>query len=348
MTKLEELDKRSREVFRHIVDAFVETGEPVGSKSLSNRLGMSLSPATIRNVMADLETAGLLYAPHISAGRLPTEAGLRLFVHGILEIGDLTPQEQKEIEHHCKKKGKGLSDVLEDATKALSGLSRCAGVVLAPKLEAILKHVEFVNLSPGRVLVVLITEDGLVENRIIETPPGIPPSSLIEAGNYLNHRLIGKTLKEAKAQILGELEDNKTQLDLLTSKVVEDGLAIWAGKGTSTSLIIRGQSNLLQDVRHLEELNRIRTLFEALDAQEELLELLDAAIVADGVQIFIGSESNLFRLSGCSLIVSPYSADNGRVVGAIGVIGPARLNYSRIIPMVDYTAKLISKTIGKQ
>lgn len=346
MTKLEELDKRSREVFRHIVDAYVETGEPVGSKSLSSRLGVSLSPATIRNVMAELEMAGLLYAPHTSAGRLPTEAGLRLFVHGILEIGDLSPQEQKEIEHRCKTSGKSLSDVLEDATKALCGLSRCAGIVLAPKSEAILKHIEFVSLSPGRVLVVLITEDGLIENRIIEIPLGIPPSNLIEAGNYLNNRLAGKTLTEAKAQILGELEEKKSQLDLLSSKVVEEGLAIWAGKGTSASLIIRGQSNLLQDVRHMEELNRIRNLFEALDAQEELLELLDASIAADGVQIFIGSESSLFQLSGCSLIVSPYSGDKGRIVGAIGVIGPARLNYSRIIPMVDYTAKLISKSIG--
>ncbi len=346
MTKLQELDKRSREVFRHIVDAFVESGEPVGSKTLSNRLGMSLSPASIRNVMADLEAAGLLYAPHTSAGRLPTEAGLRLFVHGILEIGALNPEEQKEIEHHCKATNKNFSDILEDATKALCGLSRCAGIVLAPKSESILKHLEFVNLSPGRVLVVLITEDGLVENRIIETPAGILPSSLIEAGNYLNNRLSGKTLKEAKAQILGELEDNKTQLDLLSSKVVEEGLAVWAGKGTSTSLIVRGQSNLLQDVRHLEELDRIRLLFDALDTQEELLELLDAAIEADGVQIFIGSDNNFFQLSGCSLIVSPYSTDNGRIVGAIGVIGPARLNYSRIIPMVDYTAKLISKTIG--
>ncbi|MBI2707413.1 MAG: heat-inducible transcriptional repressor HrcA [Proteobacteria bacterium] len=347
MTKLEELDKRSREVFRHIVDAYVETGEPIGSKSLSGRLGMSLSSATIRSVMADLEGAGLLYAPHTSAGRLPTEAGLQLFVHGILEIGDLSPEERQEINHHCKATGKSLSTLLDDTTKALSGLSRCAGIVLAPKSEAILKHMEFVFLNPGRVLVVLITEDGLVENRIIETPPGLPPSSLIEAGNYLNSRLVGKTLKEAKAQILGELEDNKSQLDGLTSKVVEEGLAIWAGKGSATSLIVRGQSNLLSDVRHMEELNRIRTLFEALDAQKELLELLDASIAADGVQIFIGSESNLFKLSGCSLIISPYSTDNGRIVGAIGVIGPARLNYSRIIPMVDYTAKLISKTIGK-
>lgn len=346
MTKLEELDKRSREVFRHIVDAYVETGDPIGSKSLSDRSGMSLSPATIRNVMAELEMAGLLYAPHTSAGRVPTEAGLRFFVHGLLEIGDLAPREQKELEHRCAASGKNLSDVLEDATKALCGLSRCAGIVLAPKSEAILKHIEFVNLNSGRILVVLLTEDGLVENRIIEIPSGIPPANLIEAGNYLNHRLSGKTLTEAKAQILGELEEKKTQLDLLSSKVVEEGLAIWAGKGASTSLIIRGQSNLLQDVRHMEELNRIRSLFEALDAQEELLELLDASIAADGVQIFIGSESNLFQLSGCSLIVSPYSGDKGRIMGAIGVIGPARLNYSRIIPMVDYTAKLISKRIG--
>lgn len=346
MTKLEELDKRSREVFRHIVDSYVETGEPVGSKSLSGRLDMSLSPATIRSVMADLEANGLLYAPHTSAGRLPTEAGLRLFVHGILEIGDLAPQEQKEIDQLCKSTGKNRADLLEDATKALCGLSRCAGIVLAPKSESILKHVEFVNLSPGRVLVILITEDGLVENRIIEVPSGIPPSSLIEAGNYLNSRLAGKTLHEAKTKILGELEENRSQLNLLSADVVEKGLAIWAGKGTATSLIVRGQSNLLQDVRHVDELNRIRTLFDALDTQEELVELLDAAIAAQGVQIFIGSENDLFSLSGCSLIVSPYSADEGRVVGAIGVIGPARLNYSRIIPMVDYTAKLISKTIG--
>ncbi|MBX9785733.1 MAG: heat-inducible transcriptional repressor HrcA [Alphaproteobacteria bacterium] len=346
MTKLEELDKRSREVFRHIVDAYVETGEPVGSKSLSGRLDKSLSPATIRSVMADLEANGLLYAPHTSAGRLPTEAGLRLFVHGILEIGDIAPQEQQEIDQLCKSIGKNRADVLEDATKALCGLSRCAGIVLAPKSESILKHVEFMNLSPGRVLVILITEDGLVENRIIEVPSGIPPSSLIEAGNYLNSRLAGKTLHEAKAKILGELEENRSQLNLLSADVVEKGLAIWAGKGTATSLIVRGQSNLLQDVRHMDELNRIRTLFDALDTQEELVELLDAAIAAQGVQIFIGSENDLFSLSGCSLIVSPYSADQGRVVGAIGVIGPARLNYSRIIPMVDYTAKLISKTIG--
>lgn len=347
MTKLEELDKRSREVFRHLVDAYVKTGEPVGSKYLAGRLETSLSPATIRNVMADLEVAGFLFAPHTSAGRLPTEAGLRLFVDGFLELAELSPQEQKKIDHLCKDKSKNQEELLEEATKALCGLSRCAGLVLTPKTESILKHVEFVNLSPGRVLVILITEDGLVENRIIEVPLGIPPSSFIEAGNYLNNRLAGKTLHEARTQILGELEDNRAQLNTLSAEVVEKGLAIWAGKGASTSLIIRGQSNLLEDVRHMDELNRIRNLFQALDTQEEIVELLDAAIAAEGVQIFIGAENELFAHSGCSLIVSPYSADEGRIVDAVGVIGPSRLNYSRIIPMVNYTAKLISKKIGK-
>ena len=346
MTKIEELDKRSREIFRHIVEAYVETGEPIGSKYLSNRLEIGLSSATIRNIMADLESAGFLYAPHTSAGRLPTEAGLRLFVHGLLEIGALSPQEEQELTRQCKAKGKNLSLLLDDATKALSGLSRCAGIVIAPKSETILKHIEFVSLSSERVLVVLITEDGLVENRIIETPPGLPPSSLVEASNYLNSRLAGRTLTEARAQILGERDDNKSQLDVLTTKVVEEGLAIWAGKGTSTSLIVRGQSHLLQDVRHMEELNHIRSLFEALDTQDELLQLLDAAMEAEGVQIFIGSENNLFKLSGCSLIISPYSVQNGKIIGAIGVVGPSRLNYSRVISMVDYTAKLISRTIG--
>ncbi len=346
MTRIEELNKRSRDIFRHIVDAYVETGEPVGSKSLSSLLGMSLSPATIRNVMADLEAAGLLYSPHTSAGRLPTEAGLNMFVNGLLEIGDLSPVERQEIDAFCQDKGKNYPDVLEKATQALSGLSRCAGVVSAPKSESILKHVEFVNLNPGRVLVILITEEGLVENRIITTPPGLPPSSLVEAGNYLSSRLSGKTLREAKHKILGELEDNKAQLNQISSKLVEEGLAVWSGEGSPSSLIIRGQSNLLHDVRQLEELDQVRNLFEALDTQKEILGLLDAAIDADGVQIFIGSENSLFQHSGCSLIVSSYSADNGRIVGAVGVVGPARLNYSRIIPMVDYTAKLISKTIG--
>src|SRR5215204_3856062 len=242
-----ELNERSREIFRLIVDGYVQTGEPIGSRTLSRLLGQHLSPATIRNVMADLEDAGLLYSPHTSAGRLPTEAGLRLFVHGLLEIGNLGEDERHNIEALCAARGKSLSQALEEATAALSGLSHCAGVVVVPKQERPLKHIEFVHLGPGRALVVLVTEDGLVENRVIEVPLGTPPSTLITASNFLNAKLVGRTLDEAKASIATEVDANRTQLDELTTKLVEAGLATWSGDKTG-SLIVRGQSRLLEDV----------------------------------------------------------------------------------------------------
>src|SRR5829696_6667645 len=242
-----ELNERSREIFRLIVDGYVQTGEPIGSRTLSRLLGQNLSPATIRNVMADLEEAGLLYSPHTSAGRLPTEAGLRLFVHGLLEIGNLGEDERHNIEALCAARGKSLAQALEEATAALSGLSHCAGVVVVPKQERPLKHIEFVHLGPGRALVVLVTEDGMVENRVIEVPLGLPPSTLVAAANYLNARLIGRTLAEARDDIEGEIGSHRTQLDELTSRVVSTGIASWAGDGES-ALIVRGQANLLGDV----------------------------------------------------------------------------------------------------
>src|ERR1700740_913604 len=224
-----ELSERSREIFRLIVDSYVASGEPVGSRTLSRRIGQNLSPATIRNVMADLEEAGLLYAPHTSAGRLPTEAGLRLFVHGLLEGGRLAEDERRIIESLCAGRGKSLAQALEEATSALSGLSHCAGVVVVPKQDRPLKHLEFVHLGPGRALVVLVTEDGLVENRVIEGPLGLPPAALVAAGNYLNARLIGRTIEEARTEIEDEINSHRAQLDELTSKVVSTGLASWAG-----------------------------------------------------------------------------------------------------------------------
>ena len=340
-----ELNERSREIFRVIVDGYVATGEPVGSRTLSRRLGQNLSPATIRNVMADLEEAGLLYAPHTSAGRLPTEAGLRLFVHGLLEIGRLAEDEQRSIESLCAARGKSLSQALEEATSALSGLSHCAGIVVVPKQERPLKHLEFVHLGPGRALVVLVTEDGLVENRVIELPLGLPPAALIAASNYLNSRLIGRTIEEAQAEIVEEIASNKAQLDELTSKLVAAGLASWAG-GEGSALIVRGQANLLEDVTALTDLERLRTLFEMLETRETMLRLLDASKQGEGVQIFIGAESHLFGVTGCSVIIAPYHNSREQIVGAIGVIGPTRLNYARIIPMVDYTAKVIGRLIG--
>jgi heat-inducible transcriptional repressor len=349
--KVAQLNERSREILRLVVDAYVATGEPVGSRTLSRRMGIALSPATIRNVMADLEELGLLYAPHTSAGRLPTEAGLRLFVHGLLELGDLGQDERKSIESQCAAAGRSLPELLEEASSLLSGLSRCAGLVMAPKQDKPLKHIEFVSLGPGRALVVIVDDDGIVENRIVEVPLGMPPSSLIEASNFLAARLVGRTLAEAKEKIQRELEEHRSQLDALTQRVVETGLASWtneddSGAGTGGYLIVRGQANLLDDVTALADLERIRALFEALETKEALLRLIDATSQAEGVQIFIGAENELFSLAGCSMVIAPYSNSRNMIVGAIGVIGPTRINYARIIPMVDYTAKVIGRILG--
>ncbi|MBE9555939.1 MAG: heat-inducible transcriptional repressor HrcA [Proteobacteria bacterium] len=342
-----ELNDRSREILRHVVEAYVETGEPVGSRTLSRRLGMSLSPATVRNVMADLEEFGLLYAPHTSAGRLPTEQGLRLFVDGILQIGALTKDERTSIDSQCKVSGRNMPQVLEEASALLSGLSHCAGLVMAPKQDIRLKHIEFVNLGPGRALVVMVDEQGGVENRVIDLPLGMPASSLVEASNFVASKLVGRTLDEARTEILTEIRSQKGRLDELTGKVVEAGLATWSGDSARSGvLIVRGQANLLEDVNAIADLEHIRALFEALETKEALIKLLDAADLADGVQIFIGAENELFTLAGASMIIAPYANSEEKLVGAIGVIGPTRMNYGRIIPMVDYTAKLISRLLG--
>lgn len=344
-----ELNERSREVFRLIVEAYCETGDPVGSRTVSRQLTQALSPATVRNVMADLEGAGLLFAPHTSAGRMPTDAGLRLFVDGILEVGNVSDTERDQIEALAAAESKSADQVLEDVSSTLAGLTGAASMVFAPKSDSPLKHIEFVNLGPGQALVVLVSENGMVENRLINVPLGLPPSALVEASNYLSAKLIGRTLQEAHEEIRGELESHQVQLDDLTTRVVESGLATWSGTDdndrSNGRLIVRGQSRLLEDVTALDDLERIRTLFEALEARQEMLKLLTLADDAEGVQIFIGADNNLFNLAGCSMIVGPYRNDTNNIIGAIGVIGPARMNYARIIPMVDYTAKLIGKRL---
>ncbi len=341
-----DLNLRSREILRQIVDAYVESGEPVGSRTLSRRLGSAISPATIRNVMADLEEAGLLYAPHTSAGRLPTSAGLRLFVNGLLQMGALSVEERASIESQCAIGGRSLPDALTEATTLLSGLSGCAGLVLAPKTDRPLKHIEFISLGPGRALVVLVTADGVVENRVIEVPLDIPVSSLTTASNYLTARLAGRTLEEARAEVLAEIDNRRSELDQLTARLVQAGLATWTG-GNTGQLIVRGQANLLSmGEGGAQDLDRIRALFDLLETRETMLKLIDVTGGGEGVQIFIGAENALFDHAGCSMIVTPYTNRSEQIVGAIGVIGPLRLNYARIIPLVDYTAKVIGQLVG--
>lgn len=340
------LDPRSAAVLREIVEQYVETGEPVGSRTLSRRLPMALSPATIRNVMADLTDAGLLFAPHTSAGRLPTDRGLRLFVDGLLQLGALDEAERGTISRALEARGRSLEDTLAEASSMLSGLSSAAGLVLAPKSDGAVKHIEFVPLGPGRALVILVAADGQVENRVIETPPGLPPSALTQAANYLNARLSGLSLNELRRVVSSEIAEDRTQLDVLSSKVVEAGLATWTGEGRGGSLIVRGQARLLSDVTAVERLQTIQGLFERLETQETLLQLLELAEASDGVRIFIGAESGLFGASGVSMVVAPARNEADRIVGAIGVIGPTRINYGRIIPVVDYTARVIGRLLG--
>lgn len=347
-TQLQKLNERSRTILRRIVESYLATGEPVGSRNLSRALPIALSPASIRNVMSDLEQLGLIIAPHTSAGRLPTQLGLRLFVDGLLEVGDITPDERRQIEAQIAvRREKSVDQLLSEAGELMSGLSHCAGVVLAEKQVARLRHIEFVQLEPGRGLVILVDEDQNVENRIINLPDGLPPSALQEASNYLNTHLRGLTLAEARAELEKSLNAAKAELDVLTQKVIKAGLAEWSGVADDRkSLIVRGQSNLLKDVTAAEDLERIRQLFDAFESKQDIVELLGASETAEGVRIFIGSENKLFSLSGSSLIVAPFRDETRHVVGVLGVIGPTRLNYARIIPMVDYTAKLMSRLMG--
>jgi len=343
------LNERSREIFRQIVESYLTTGEAVRSRKLSKLLPISLSPASVRNVMSDLEQLGLIYAPHTSAGRLPTEIGLRFFVDALMQVGDLTEQDRRSIEAQVAgaHTNKSMESVLTEALQMLSGLTRSAGVVLTAKANVRLKHVEFVRLEPERALAVLVAEDGQVENRVLNVPAGLPTSSLTEAANFLNARIRGKTLVDLRVEIENAVAEGQAELDQLTQKVIAAGLASWSGgDDEDRQLIVRGHANLLEDLRALEDLERVRSLFDALETKRGVIDLLGRAERADGVRIFIGSENNLFSLSGSSTIVAPYRDHKGRIVGVIGVIGPTRLNYARVIPMVDYTARVVSRLLS--
>ena len=340
---LKDLDLRARDIFRRIVETYLETGEPVGSRTLS-RGGVRLSPASIRNTMQDLTELGLLGAPHVSAGRLPTHAGLRLFVDGLLEVGDLGEEDRKRIEARMFSHDRSLEDALNEASAILSGLAGGAGIVVTPVREAGVKHVEFVSLGADQALAVMVFEDGAVENRLMKRPAGITPSALQEASNFLNARLRGRTLAEAGAEVRAELDSARRALDEAAARLIEDGLAAWSGgEDADRALIVRGRANLLGDPSAVEDLEKVRKLFDDLEQKEQLIGLLDDVRAAEGVRIFIGAETRLFSLSGSALIAAPYMTGRQKVLGAIGVIGPARLNYARVIPLVDFTARTLGR-----
>jgi heat-inducible transcriptional repressor len=347
---LAQLNERSREIFKQVVESYLATGEPVGSRNIARIIPMTLSPASVRNVMSDLEHLGLVYAPHTSAGRLPTELGLRFFVDALMEVGNLSEQDRRNIEAQTAAAGaaKPIETVLSEVSALLSGLTRSAGVVLTHKINVRLKHIEFVRLEPERALVVLVAEDGQVENRVLDLPAGLPTSALTEASNFLNARIRGKTLAEAKTELESALLAAQAELDQLTQKIVAAGLASWSGgESDERSLIVRGHANLLDDLHVLDDLERVRHLFDDLETKRGVIDLLGLAEGAEGVRIFIGSENKLFSLSGSSTIIAPYRDGSGRIVGVIGVIGPTRLNYARIIPMVDYTAKVVGQMLSR-
>lgn len=344
-----QIDQRAREIFREIVESYLESGDPVGSRTLSKRGVSGLSPASIRNTMADLAAIGLLDAPHTMAGRRPTDLGLRFFVDSLLEISDLKEEEQRAIEARLSH-GSSIDRMLHDATDFLSGIAGGASVVLTAPHEAPVKHVEFVAVGPGQALAVLVFADNQVENRLIETPAGLPPGVLQEASNFLNASLRGRTLAEARAEVSDALVRNRAALDAAATQLIQKGLAEWSGEDAERgrSLIVRGRANLLQDAKAVEDLERVRHLFEDLEKTQNLLQVLDLAGNAESVRIFIGSENPLFSMSGSSLVVAPYMNAERKVLGALGVIGPTRMNYARVIPVIDYTARMLGRALERR
>jgi len=345
---LGDLNERSRRIFARLVETYLDTGAPVGSRTLSKSLDLALSPASVRNVMQDLEELGLLGSPHTSAGRIPTQLGLRLFVDGVLEFGDIPLEERQRIEGQIGAHDTDLSAMLNEAGALLSGLSHCASLVFAPKHEAPVKHLEFVSLGGDQALAVLVMADGTVENRVFEPPAGLTPSAMREAANFLNAHLRGRTLVEARSDLSRQIEARRAELDSLAAPLVECGIALWDNGSADRHerLVVRGRANLLEEGQTAEDIERMRRLFDDLEQKRDLAHLIELAEGGDGVRVFIGSENKLFSLSDSSVVISPYADQNRQVIGAIGVIGPTRLNYGRIVPIVDYTARLIGRIVS--
>ena len=348
-TILTEMNDRSREVFRRVVESYLNSGDPVGSRTLTRTMSEKLSAATIRNTMQDLEFLGLLDSPHVSAGRIPTQLGLRMFVDGLMEVGTIDDQDRAKIESSMDRDDGNVTSLLDQVGAALSGITRSASLVLAPKQETAIKHIEFVSLSPDRALVVLVYADGHVENRLFTPPPGQTPSSMREAANFLNSIAEGHRLSELRPLIAAEIARHRQEIDSLARDLVENGLALWENAGErGERLMVRGQANLIEAGGESLNLDRIRTLFDDLERKRDIADFLEMTDTGEGVRIFIGSENKLFSLSGSTLVVSPYMNADRKIIGAVGVIGPTRLNYGRIVPIVDYTAQLVGRMVSER
>lgn len=344
---LSEMNDRSREVFRRVVEGYLASGDPVGSRTLTRAMSEKLSAATIRNVMQDLEYLGLLDSPHVSAGRIPTQMGLRMFVDGLLEVGEVATEDRERIDATLGSNAGDVTSLLDQVGAALSGITRGASLVLAPKQESQIRHIEFVSLGPDRALVVLVFSNGHVENRLFTPPPGQTPSSMREAANFLNALAEGRTLSDLRGSIQRDIATRRQEIDSLARALVESGLAVWEDAGErSERLIVRGQSNLIDGSPESLDIDRIRVLFDDLERKRDIAQFLELTEDGEGVRIFIGSENKLFSLSGSSLVVSPYMNADRKIIGAIGVIGPTRLNYGRIVPIVDYTAQLVGRILS--
>ena len=341
-----ELSDRSKQILKGVVESYLETGEPAGSETILKKVGIDISTSSIRSILANLQKDGLLYAPHTSAGRLPTDKGIRFFVDGLLEFGRLTKNEQENIKNQCRSRGTSFQEVLNEASKTISGLSNCAGIVLAPKYQNKIKHIEFVKINQSQIMSIIASENGLVENRVLDTNINYSDNILKQASNYLNAKFMGKTIGEIKLNIKNEIKNSKLEIDSLSAKLAKEGIVEIATNTDNPYIFFNGQSALLEDDLVSKDLDQIRNLFDDIENKSNFLDILDNTIKGQGVQIFIGSENFLFKHSGLSMVMAPYKNKDQKIIGAIGVVGPTRINYAKIVPLVDYTSKIIGRIIS--
>jgi len=341
-----ELSDRSKQIFKSVVETYLKTGSPSGSETILKKGGVNLSSSSIRLILANLQKEGLLFAPHTSAGRLPTDKGMRFFVDGLLEFGRLSKNEKENIKNQCQSRGSSFQEVLNEASKTISGLSNCAGIVVAPKFLNKIKHIEFIRLNSNQIMSIIASENGLVENRILNSKNNYNESTLKQASNYLNSNFVGKTIDQIKTIISKEIKNTKNKLDSLATKLVNEGIIEIVPNLETPYIFLHGQSSLLEEEVISKDLDQIRNLFDDIENKSNFLNVIENTSKGQGVQIFIGSQNFLFKHSGLSMVMAPYKNNEQKIIGAIGVVGPMRLNYAKIVPLVDYTSKIVGRMLG--